>query len=465
MAEHDHVPACAPGSSIKRRTFIAMSAATAVGLTARRARAAKNERLGVAFIAVGGRGGADMGAIAKDPNVDVIAICDVNHQHLDRVSKQYPNARAFADFRKLYEGKTDDFDAVVVATPEHTHPFATMPALKLGKHVYCEKPLTHDVAEARAITKAAADAKVVTQMGTQIHAGNNYHAVVELIQSGAIGPVREAHVWVSRAWGLQSPEDAKKNRDIVSVQERPKEPMTPPDFVDWDLWIGPAPMRPYHDVYFPGPKWYRWWDFGNGTMSDLGSHWIDLPFWALQLDAPVTIEAFGDKPHPEIAPASMSVEYHYNARKGVDPQGNAVDLPACKVHWYQGAHKPTFLQERGVPTWGNGVLFIGDKGMLLSDYGKHVLLPEADFKDFKAPAPFTQRPRGHHEEWLDAIRNGTPTGSPFSYAGPLTEANHLGNVAFRVGKKLEWDTQAMRATNAPEADQYLRRTPRTGWSL
>ncbi len=155
--------------------------------------------------------------------------------------------------------------------------------MQLGKHVYCEKPLTHNVWEARIIREAAAKAKVATQMGTQIHASDNYRRVVELVQTGAIGPVREVHVWVGRAWGRQSDEDARKNGDIVSVRERPSGSSPIPSGLDWDLWLGPAPARPFHEVYFPGPKWYRWWDFGNGTMSDLGSHWIDLPFWALKL--------------------------------------------------------------------------------------------------------------------------------------------------------------------------------------
>ena len=184
------------------------------------------------------------------------------------------------------ELKDGDFDAAVVSTTEHTHALATMPKLQRRKHVYCEKPLTLNVREARAITQAAAKAKVVTQMGTQMHASANYHRVVELVQAGVIGPVHEAHVWVSRAWGRQSEEEAKKHdRDGLWTPERPKEAMKVPSWLDWELWLGPAPVRPYHDkVYVPGPNWYRWWDFGNGTMSDLGSHWIDLPFWALQLE-------------------------------------------------------------------------------------------------------------------------------------------------------------------------------------
>lgn len=417
-----------------------------------------NEKLNVAFIGVGGRGGSNLRSVTQQTlvGVNVVALCDVNQQNLAIASKLHPAARTYVDFRKLYEDNTDDIDAVVVSTPEHSHAFATMPALKMKKHVYCEKPLTHNVIESRLVMEEAARAGVATQMGTQIHGMPNYRRVVELIQSGAIGPVREAHVWVSRAWGLQSQADAEKYQDRVFISERPAEAMTPPSYLDWNLWVGPAPLRPYHEVYFPGPKWYRWWDFGSGTMSDLGSHWNDLPFWALKLDAPQTIEAFGPEPHPEIAPASMSAEYQYG------PRG---ELPACKVVWHQGEHKPDIWKNGGIPQWGNGVLFIGDDGMLLSDYGKHLLLPEKKFAEFTPPEQFIPNSPGQHEEWLLACKQGTPTGSPFSYAGPLTEANHLGNVAFRAGQKIVWDPVQLKVTNVKDANQFLGREPRTGWSL
>lgn len=424
----------------------------AVGFPAIVSARSPNGKLNIAAIGVGGRGGGNLGAVASE---NIVALCDVNRANLDRAAAQFPQARKYRDFRELY-GKADDIDAVVVSTTEHTHAFATLPALRMKKHVYCEKPLTRDVHEARIVTEEALKAGVATQMGTQIHAGTNYRRVVELVKSGAIGPVTEVHVWVSRAWGWQSPEDAKAHGDIVSIQDRPAEAMDPPPELDWDLWIGPAPFRPYHSVYFPGPKWYRWWDFGNGTMSDLGSHWNDLPFWALDLDAPTAIEAGGPPPHPEIAPASMWARYDYAARG---------DRPALSLTWYQGTEKPAIWKEKGIPQWGDGVLFVGEKGMLLSDYGKHVLLPEDRFQDYERPAPFIPDSIGHHEEWLHACRTGEPTTCHFGYAGPLTEANHLGNVAYRAGKRLEWDAAAMRFPNAPSAERYLRREYREGWSL
>ncbi len=441
-----------------RREFIgACSALAASTLTASsRLQAAASDRLKVAFIGVGGRGGSNLQTITSTGVVDVVAVCDVNMQSIDRAAERFPGAKKFQDFRRMYDDVGNDVDAVVVSTTEHTHAFATMPALQLGKHVYCEKPLAYNIDETRRISEAAAKAGVVTQMGTQIHAGDNYHRVVELIQSGAIGAVGEVHVWVSRAWGLQSEAEAKKHQDLLFVDARPAETMTPPAYLDWDLWLGPAPVRPFHSVYFPGPKWYRWWDFANGTMSDLGSHWNDLPYWALELDAPTTVEAFGDPPHLEIAPASMSAKYQYGARG---------DRPAVTLSWYQGTHKPEIWQRGEIPKWDSGVLFIGSDGMLLSDYGKHVLLPEDKFADFQRPEPFIADSPGHHEQWVRACLGEGQTASPFSYAGPLTEANHLGNVAYRVGNKISWDAQRMLCVGCPEADPFIRRQSRPGWSL
>jgi hypothetical protein len=231
-----------------------------------------------------------------------------------------------------------------------------------------------------------------------------------------------------------------------------------PAGLDWELWLGPAPYRPFNNVYFPGPKWYRWWDFGNGTMSDLGSHWNDLPFWALKLRAPLTVEASGPPPHPDIAPASMQATYEYGARG---------EMPPVRLTWYQGTEKPALWREGKIPNWGNGVLFIGAKGMLLSDYSKHVLLPEKEFADYKLPAGTIQIPPspGAHAEWIAACKTGSKTMADFEYSGWLTEANHLGNVAYRAGKKLEWDPVALKATNCPEAEPFIRRAYREGWRL
>jgi predicted dehydrogenase len=413
-----------------------------------------NEKLNIAMIAVGRRGEHNLKQFASE---NIVALCDVFEPFVEKAAQEHSQARRFLDFRRVYD-HANSFDAVVVSTPEHTHAAATLPALQLGKHVYCEKPLTYNIAEARIIRQAAAKAKVATQMGNQNHANDNFRRVIELIETGAIGPVSEAHVWVSRAWGRQPEEAAKRNKDVHWVtNERPKASDPIPNGLDWDLWLGPAPTRPFSEAYYPGPRWYRWWDFGNGTMSDLGSHWNDLPFWALKLKVPRTIEAFGPPPHPEIAPASMHVTYEYDARG---------ELPPVKLTWYQGEDKPEPWQSRAIPQWSDGILFVGTKGrMILSSYNKHVLLPENDFRDFKRPEPYLPKSLGHWAEWVHACKTGAPTLSNFEYAGWLTEANHLGNVAYRVGKKLEWDPVALAARNAPEAEPFIRRDYRKGWSL
>jgi predicted dehydrogenase len=411
-----------------------------------------NEKLNIAMIGVGGRGAANLQGVDSE---NIVALCDVFEPAIDRAAQQYPHARRCRDFRKLYD-HAGEFDAIVVSTTEHTHAFATLPALQLGKHVYCEKPLTHNVWEARIIRESASKTKLATQMGTQIHASDNYRRVVELVQSGAIGAVHDVHVWVGRAWGLQSKDSAERNHDIVYASERPSNASPVPEGLDWDLWLGPAPARPFHEVYVPGPKWYRWWDFGNGTMSDLGSHWNDLPFWALRLKAPEVIEAYGPPPHPEIAPASMRVTYEYGARG---------DLPPVKLHWYQGEEKPRPSTDIAFPRWESGVLFEGSKGMLLADYGRNVLLPEKEFHDFVRPEPSIPKSLGHYAEWIHACKTGAPTTCNFEYAGWLTEANHLGNVAYRARKRLEWDPGKLYAPNASEAEPFLRREYRKGWKL
>ncbi|MFN0120552.1 MAG: Gfo/Idh/MocA family protein [Blastocatellia bacterium] len=441
---------------ISRRRFLHQAAVTgAVTLAAPAIIHGRNlnGKLNLAIIGAGGRGGANLRELTSE---NIAILCDVNTTNLAKAAEKFPDARRLTDFRKVYDF-AKDFDAVVISTAEHTHAFATLPALQLGKHVYCEKPLTHNVWEARVIREAAAKTKLATQMGTQIHASDNYRRVVELIQSGVIGDVTEAHVWVSRAWGWHTSEaEATAAKDIVFVQNRPAKPDPVPADMNFDLWLGPAPARDYNDVYFPGPKWYRWWDFGNGTMSDLGSHWIDLPFWALKLDHPLSIEASGPPVHPEIAPASMEVTYQYGKRGSMGP---------VQVSWYQGVNKPRIWKDNGIPPWPNGVLFVGSKGMVLSDYGKHVLLPEAKFADFQRPQPFIPQSLGHHAEWINACRTGAPTTCNFQYAGWLTEANHLGNVAYRAGKKLIWDAKHMRATNAPEIEPMIHRKYRKGWTL
>lgn len=428
-----------------RRDFLRQSALAGAGVwiaaaTAPAQQRSPNERLNLAIIGTGGRGRANLGSVASE---NIVALCDVDESCLGPAAERFPQARRYNDFRRLYD-RANDFDAVVVSTPEHTHAFATLPALRLGKHVYCEKPLAHCVHEARVVAEAAGRARVATQMGTQIHAGDNYRRVVELVQAGAVGPIRECHVWVARGgagWG---------------GGERPQGEPPVPAHLHWDLWLGPAPQRPYHTDYVPGPKWYRFWDFGGGVLPDLGSHWNDLPFWALRLRHPTAVEAEGPPVSPETAPPWLIARWEFPARG---------ELPPVRLAWYHGGRKPALIAERNLPDWGSGVLFVGARGLLLADYGRHVLLPEAQFADYRRPEPTIPRSRGHHQEWIHACKTGEPTTCPFDYSGALTEANLLGNVAYRVGRRLEWDAANLRVRNSPEAERYLRTEYRSGWTL
>jgi predicted dehydrogenase len=438
---------------ISRREFVGTLAAAGVVAGAPAILRSQNagNKLNIAMIGAGGRGLANLKGVASE---NITVLCDVDGASLEKIGAQYPQAKKVTDFRRVFD-RPGDFDAVVVSTCEHTHVFATYLALKAGKHVYCEKPLTHVIAEARLIRETAAPLKLATQMGNQGHASDNHRRVKELIQAGTIGPVREVHVWVNRAWGIQSQDAATRNKDIVFITERPKEAEPVPAGLDWDLWLGPAPARPFHSTYVPGPKWYRWWDFGNGTMSDLGSHRNDLAFYALDLRAPLTVEAVADGPaHPDLAPATMTVTYEFPARG---------EMPPVKLTWYQGEARPQIWTDGGIPQWLDAQLFVGDKGMILSSSNKHILLPEKTFAGFVPPPQTIPNSPGHYVEWIEACKGGKPSLADFGYAGWTTEANHLGNVAYRTGKKLQWDATHMRATNAPEADKFIHKQYRKGW--
>ncbi|MBI4586135.1 MAG: Gfo/Idh/MocA family oxidoreductase [Planctomycetes bacterium] len=402
---------------------------------------ARNEKLNIGVIGVAGRGGENLRGVAATGN-NIAALCDIDENNLYEASKHFPAAKLYSDFRKLLEQK--DLDAAVVSTPDHTHAVASVAAMKAGLHVYCEKPLAHDVYEAHVVAATSVQHRRATQMGTQIHAGGNYRRVVELIQIGAIGAVKEVHVWVGKAWsGGESP-------------DRPKETPEVPSTIHYDLWLGPAPERPYHPAYLPF-HWRRWWDFGGGTLADMGCHHMDLAHWALNLWCPESVEAEGPPVHPETAPAWLIVRYHHPARG---------KLPPITVTWYDGGKRPPHFAEGKLPKWeGDGSLFVGEKGMLIADYGTHKLLPEEQYKDFKPPAPYIPDSLGHYEEWIQSCRTGCPTTCNFRYGGALTECVLLGIVAYRSGKKIEWDAPALKAANAPEANQFLRREYRKGWSL
>jgi predicted dehydrogenase len=396
-----------------------------------------NEKLNIGVIGAGGRGAANTGGVLGE---NIVALCDVNDKNLGEAAGRFPKAAKFHDWRKLVGQK--NIDAVVVSTTDHIHALASVAAMKNGKHVYCEKPLAHSVHEAQVMRKTYLASKVATQMGTQIHAEPNYRRVVELIQSGAIGPVREAHVWCSR---------------VGPGGERPKETPDVPKHIHWDLWLGPAPQRPYHPAYFGGcTVWEQYWDFGNGCLGDMGSHLIDLPFWALGLRAPSTAEGEGSHRNSETYPHWLIARWEHPATE---------KRPAVKLAWYDGIQRPPSPPGHDLEKWGIGVMFVGDKGKLLADYGRQVLLPEADYRDFKPPAQTIPPSKGHYNEWLDACKTGSPTLCNFDYSGMLVENNLLGAVAFRVGKKLTWDSEAMKAVGCPEADALLRRPYREGWEI
>jgi len=395
-----------------------------------------NEKLNIAVIGVSGRAGEDLHEVSSE---NIVALCDVDDDRLRGAAQKYPQAKTYNDFRKVID--QNDIDAIVVGTPDHTHAVATVAAIKSGRHVYCEKPLTRKVSEARFVTELARKEKRITQIGTQIHAGNNYRRVVELVQSGAVGQVREVHVWVAAVYG---------------GMERPKDTPPVPAALHYDLWLGPVDYRPYNAAYLPF-KWRNWWAFGGGSLADFGCHFMDLPFWALSLRSPLTVEAIEGPPvHPESTPPWLVVRYEYPAR---------ATQPPVTLTWYHGSKHPSILPKDQYEQYKSGVLFVGEKGMLLSNYSSHVLLPEKDFADFTPPQPFIKNSIGHHKEWIEACKTGGPTTCGFDYSGPLTEAALLGNVAYRVGKKLDWDSIHFKARHCPEADEYLQHQYRKGWKL
>jgi predicted dehydrogenase len=434
---------------ITRREFLEQSTGWGAGLWVVGSRAVRgdgspNERLNVGFIGAAGRGGDNLRAVSA-AGANVVALCDVDETRLGKAAGAFPAAKAHVDFRRLLEQR--GVDAVVVSTPDHTHAVAALSALRAGKHVYCEKPLCHSVHECRALARAAAGSKLATQMGNTGHSSENTRRVVELIRSGAVGTVTEVHAWTNRPIWPQG------------VASRP-EPQAVPTSVHWDLWLGPAPDRPFHAAYHPF-KWRGWWDFGTGALGDMGCHIIDQAFWALDLRDPSAVEAESAPVNPETAPEWSVVRYEFPARG---------DRPAVALTWYDGGKlPPAHLFDGRTPAPGSsGSLFVGTKGRLLSSQqgrGGPRLLPERTFADFQGPAPTLPRSPGHHAEWLEACKTGGPTGTHFGYAGPLTELVLLGNVALRAGRRFAWDAPGMRVKDGPLDDLFLQREDREGWSV
>lgn len=438
-----------PGKNFSRRDFISGTAAGIAAFTivpryvlGGQGQTPPSEKLNIACIGVGGRGRGDVAGVSSE---NIVALCDVDDERAPDVFTEYPKAKKYRDFRKMLE-KQKNIDAVVIATPDHTHAVAAMMAIKMGKHVYCEKPLTHSVYEARQITEAAREHKVVTQMGVQLHATEALKLLVEMLRAGVIGDIREVYLW------------SNKPQNRFMGTKRPTEtPLVPPT-LDWDLWLGPAPYRPYHPNYVPA-MWRARCDFGSGRLGDMACHIIDPAFWALKLKYPRTIETYSSRFNNETYPVVTVVRYEFEAREG---------MPPVKIHWYSGGIYPwrpaELEQERNLPKEGG--LYVGEKGKILAPHGAGPrLIPESRMKDFKPPEPFLPRGLNHHQEWIQACKDGLKPLANFDYSGPLTEMALLGNVALRTGKKLIWDGPKMQITNVPEANQYLSRQYRQGWTL
>lgn len=432
-----------------RREMLRTTALAGAGLWIARGRASAqnpspNEKLNIGVAGVSGRGGGNMNAVAGE---NIVALCDVDDRKLAGAAKRFPKAETYADWRKMVEQK--DLDAVVCSTTEHTHALVSVAAMRRGLHVYCEKPIAHTPQEAQIVRQTYLENrdKIATQQGTQIHAGANFRRVVELIRAGAIGPVREVHNWC--------------NRVPLGPRHRPEETPAVPEYLHWDLWLGPAPERPYHPTYFTGGClwWDKWWDFGNGTIGGMGPHITDLGCWALDLDIATEVEADSDPKggYPEVYPEWLTVRWEYPA-KG--------DRPPVTVWWYDGGKKPKSPPGVDLEKWGLlGMLFIGDEGMILSNYSKHLLLPEEKFKDYQRPEPSIPPSIGHHNEWIQACKTGEETPCNFDYGGLMTENLLAGIVSCRVKQGFKWNSAELKAAGCPEADRYIRKQYRSGWDI
>ena len=453
--------------TLTRRAFLA-AATTTAAISARRTHGAEvvpgkkspNEKLNVAGIGVGGMGRGNLDAIG--PTENIVALCDVDAQYAGDTFKTYSGAKRYADYRKMFDAEDDNIDGVVIATPDHTHAVIAMEAIRRGKHVYCQKPLTHSIAEARALTEAARKAGVQTQMGNQGHSSGAIRQCWEWVRAGVIGPVRQVYAWTDRPVGGNPWSD-------FPIMARPEETPAVPEHLDWDLWLGPAQARPYHPIYHP-MTWRGFVDFGTGPLGDMGCHILDPAFWALDLGHPTRVEASTTHYQPGVSsetyPRACIVRYHFPARG---------QMPPVALTWFDGRLKPPIPE--GLPAdydFGtNGALFIGEKGMIR--HGSHgaggIHLLPADFaKDAELPEPSLERipqlPGAHERDWLRACKTGKPASSSFEYGGPLTEMVLLGVLALRMkDHRLEWDGKSMRVTNSADAQELVDPPYRKGWRL
>lgn len=455
-----------PHPGLTRRSFIKTTTATAAApalfqivaphVLGGVGRTPPSERLNIAGIGLGTRGFDLVGSFANQHNI--VALCDVDDRTAAPAYKAWPKATRHRDFRKMLETQRD-IDAVTIATPDHLHFVMAMWAMQHGKHVYCEKPLTHTIAEARALAKAASAAKVATQMGNQGNAGEGVRIMQEWLEDGAIGAVREVHAWTNKP-------------DWPQGIGRPTETPPVPAGLDWDLWLGPAPQRPYHPCYLPF-KWRGWWDFGSGSIGDMACHVLNNPWRALNLGLPTSVEAYPTRCSDETGPLASLIYFEFPARGA---------MPAVKLTWHDGGMmppRPPELEADRRMGDNEGCLFVGETGKLLcSCYGDSPrLLPDSKMKQYQRPDKRIPRSPGHGEEWIIACKGGPKAGSHFEHAAVLTELVQLGNVAIRwsalqqasntngIPVKLVWDAAAGKVANVPDANRFLQREPRKGWEI
>ncbi|MBN2270227.1 MAG: Gfo/Idh/MocA family oxidoreductase [Sedimentisphaerales bacterium] len=474
-------PAKPSNAKVSRRDFLSRTAAATTAFTivpryvlGGRGNTAPSEKLNVAVIGVGGQGKHNTNALLQEADVQVSAICDVTEEAdysrfyyggvagrgpvkklIDDNYKSkpataaYPPCAVYIDFREMLE-KDKGIDAVLIATPDHTHATACLAAIERGKHVYCEKPLAHSIYETRTVTEAARKAGVATQMGNHGHSSETIRLTCEWIWDGAIGDIREVHAWSQTGldWG-------------GFRMQRPDERQPIPAGMDWDLWIGPAPKRPYHIAYAPY-SWRGWWDFGTGAIGDMACHNMDPAFWALKLGYPYSAEGSATNINDETTPFGSIVHYEFDARG---------DMPPVKLTWYSGGLMPPRPDElepgRQLAGGGNGILFIGDKGKIMAEGwgGSPRIIPENKMQQYKRPSKILERSNGHHRDWVDACKGGKQPHGGFDYSGPMTEVILLGNVALRTGEKLTWNGKDMKATNCPSADKYIKPEFHNGWTI
>lgn len=440
-----NVNASSSNSSVSRRRFLVRGtgAVAAFSIVPRHVLGGAgnlppSERLNIAAIGSGGRGHANISNL-KEHHQNIVALCDVDWDRAGGTFQEFPRAKKYRDFRRMLDREGDRIDAVVVSTPDHVHASASCAALRMGKHVYCEKPLAHSIHEVREMARLARENRVATQMGNGGQAADSVRLVAEMIWDDWIGPVREVHRWTNRPIWPQG-------------IDRPEGTPPVPDTLDWNLWLGPATERPYHPAYLPF-KWRGWWDFGTGALGDMGCHYFHPIFVALKLGHPTRIQADTTPVNSETYPSASTVTYEFPARG---------DMPPVQVTWYDGGRlpdRPEGLEEGREIKPGGGVYYSGTKGVLFN--GR--LVPESRMEDRGKPPQKLPRSPGHYVEWIQACKGGQPAGSNFDMASLVTSTVLLGNIAIRTGKALEWDGK--RITNEPEANQFLQREYRAGWTL